>query len=161
MRLIIQQDDGWLLFENPIEVLTARTPEEVFQCLEKIERSGLWAAGFVSYEAASAFDDALKTHPPGNLPLLKFGLFQTLDLSGSESAFGIPQKKRPEGKWQNPIALYLESFQCLEKKQGWRLSLPSTVVQCLPALSGVEGENETKILREGAIPAQEIAAQFK
>ena len=79
---------------------------------------------------------------------------------------------------ENPIALYLESFQPLEKTspsalptfQGSEKSepkvpsigkLPSTVIQCLPALSGVEGENETKILREGAVSAQEIAAQCK
>lgn len=79
MRLIIQHGDDWLSFQNPVEVLTARTPDEVFQCLEAIERSGLWGAGFVSYEAASAFDDALKTHPAGRLPLLQFGLFQTLE----------------------------------------------------------------------------------
>jgi len=79
MRLIIQHGDDWLSFKDPVEVLTARTPDEVFQCLEKIESSGLWAAGFVSYEAAGAFDDALKTHPSGKLPLLQFGLFQTLE----------------------------------------------------------------------------------
>ena len=79
MNGLIQHGNDWLSFTEPVEVLTARTPDEVFQCLEKIERSGLWAAGFVSYEAASAFDDALKTHEPGNLPLLQFGLFQTLE----------------------------------------------------------------------------------
>lgn len=83
MRLIIQHGDDWLLFKNPIEVLTARTPDEVFQCLETLlhrgAQKGLWAAGFVSYEAAGAFDDALKTHPPGDLPLLQFGLFQTVE----------------------------------------------------------------------------------
>ena len=45
---------------------------------------------------------------------------------------------------ENPVALYLESFQCLDKSDGQ----PSTVVQCL--------ENETKILREGAIPEKEL-----
>ncbi len=79
MRLIIQHGDDWLSFKDPAEVLTARTADDVFQCLEKIEQSGLWAAGFVSYEAASAFDDALKTHEPGNLPLLQFGLFQGVE----------------------------------------------------------------------------------
>ncbi len=77
MRIIIQHGTDWLRFLEPVEVLTARTPEEVFQCLEKIEQSGLWAAGFVSYEAAGAFDDALTTCEPGALPLLHFGLFQT------------------------------------------------------------------------------------
>jgi para-aminobenzoate synthetase/4-amino-4-deoxychorismate lyase len=79
MRLIIQHESEWLCFTDPVEILTARTDPEVFQCLEKIETSGLWAAGFVSYEAAGAFDSALKTHAPGALPLLQFGLFQGLE----------------------------------------------------------------------------------
>ena len=79
MNCLIQHGDDWLSFKDPVEVLTARTPDEVFQCLEKIERSGLWAAGFVSYEAAGAFDDALQTHSPGNLPLLQFGLFENVE----------------------------------------------------------------------------------
>jgi len=83
MRIIIQHGDEWVHFSDPIEVLTARTAPEVFQCLEKIETSGLWAAGFISYEAASAFDDALKTHEPNGMPLLCFGLFQTLEKVGT------------------------------------------------------------------------------
>lgn len=90
MRVIIQHGSEWLHFTNPVEVLTARTPDEVFQCLEAIalrhsasrregNPGGLWAAGFVSYEASSAFDDALKTHEPDGLPLLQFGLFQSLE----------------------------------------------------------------------------------
>jgi para-aminobenzoate synthetase/4-amino-4-deoxychorismate lyase len=77
--MIIQHGDEWLCFTNPVEVLTARTPNEVFQCLELIERSRLWAAGFISYEAAGAFDEALKTHEPGALPLLQFGLFEHVE----------------------------------------------------------------------------------
>ena len=76
MNCLIQCGDEWLRFCDPVEVLTARTNSEVFQCLEKIEASGLWAAGFISYEAAGAFDDALKTYEPGGLPQLQLGLFQ-------------------------------------------------------------------------------------
>jgi para-aminobenzoate synthetase/4-amino-4-deoxychorismate lyase len=79
MNVLLQHGDDWLRFWEPVEVLTARTPEEVFQCLEKIGKSGLWAAGFITYEAAEAFDDALKTHAPGNLPLLCFGLFRNAE----------------------------------------------------------------------------------
>jgi para-aminobenzoate synthetase/4-amino-4-deoxychorismate lyase len=75
MNCLIQHGDEWLRFGDPVEILTARTPDEVFLAVEKIETSGLWAAGFITYEAAGAFDSALKTHPPGNLPLLQFGLF--------------------------------------------------------------------------------------
>jgi para-aminobenzoate synthetase/4-amino-4-deoxychorismate lyase len=79
MNCLIQHGEEWLRFSDPVEVLTARTPDEVFQCLEKIEASGLWVAGFISYEAAGAFDDALKTHAPGGLPLLQFGLFKKVE----------------------------------------------------------------------------------
>lgn len=83
MRIIIQHGKEWLHFSDPVEVLTARTPDEVFQTLEALlhrgAQKGLWAAGFVSYEAAGAFDEALQTHSPGGLPLLQFGLFQTLE----------------------------------------------------------------------------------
>ena len=79
MNVLLQHGNGWLRFEKPVEVLTARTPEAVSECLKKIETSGLWAAGFISYEAAGAFDSALKTHAPGLLPLLQFGLFENVE----------------------------------------------------------------------------------
>ncbi|MGE4490352.1 MAG: chorismate-binding protein, partial [Kiritimatiellales bacterium] len=86
MYIIVQHGSDWLAFRNPVEVLTARTPTEVFQCLEKIEESGLWAAGFVTYEAAPTFDPAHKTKDAGKLPLLQFGLFQTLEKIEPESS---------------------------------------------------------------------------
>ena len=59
---------------------------------------------------------------------------------------------------ENPVALYLDSFQTsensrsifpsIEKENQAAMQLPSTVVQCL--------ENETTILREGAISALEL-----
>jgi para-aminobenzoate synthetase/4-amino-4-deoxychorismate lyase len=79
LKIFLQHGDEWLRFSDPVEILTARTPDEVFQCLERIETSGLWAAGFISYEAASAFDDALKTHSTSGLPLLCFGLFKNAE----------------------------------------------------------------------------------
>jgi len=105
---LIQHGNDWLSFTEPVEVLTARTSDEVFQCLEKIEQSGLWAAGFVSYEAAGAFDDALKTHPSGKLPLLCFGLFEEPEFVGHPEASGCrvsqagapaPQKNYQLGSW--------------------------------------------------------------
>ena len=45
---------------------------------------GLHAAGFVSYEAAAAFDPALTTQPPSAVPLVCFGLFS-------------------EGQWSTPL----------------------------------------------------------
>ncbi|NOU36604.1 MAG: aminodeoxychorismate synthase component I [Kiritimatiellaceae bacterium] len=79
MNVLLQHGNGWLRFAEPVEVLTARTSDEVYECLKKIETSGLWAAGFVSYEASVTFDDALKTHVQGGLPLLQFGLFKNVE----------------------------------------------------------------------------------
>ncbi|MCU0231776.1 MAG: aminodeoxychorismate synthase component I, partial [Acidobacteria bacterium] len=65
-------------FVDPLAVLEARTPGEVPALLEQAERAavaGRWAAGFVAYEAASAFDGALVTRAPGPLPLAWFALF--------------------------------------------------------------------------------------
>jgi len=95
MNVLLQHGNDWLRFSEPVEVLTARTPGEVFQCLEKIEKSGLWAAGFISYEAAGAFDEALKTHVPGNLPLLCFGLFRSAETVSKPRSGGAYQL----GEW--------------------------------------------------------------
>jgi para-aminobenzoate synthetase/4-amino-4-deoxychorismate lyase len=69
----------WLLFRDPVEVVTAWTTAEVVPCLEHLERrveqDGLFAAGMVSYEAAPAFDIALSVREAPGFPLLWFGLY--------------------------------------------------------------------------------------
>jgi para-aminobenzoate synthetase/4-amino-4-deoxychorismate lyase len=105
MNCLIQHGDEWLRFNDPVEVLTARTAEEVVGCLERIETSGLWAAGFISYEAAGAFDDALKTHAPGGLPLLQFGLFKNVQQT-LLSAYSGRQECLPHyqlGEWKPSV----------------------------------------------------------
>lgn len=42
-------------------------------------REGLFAAGYVSYEAAPALDPALTTQAPSSLPLVCFGLFSAVE----------------------------------------------------------------------------------
>jgi len=71
---------------------------------------------------------------------------------------------------ETAVPLFLDSFQALEihdadgvnsgEKVPRSGNIPSTVVQCLPALSGVEGRNETKILREGVISSENISANL-
>ncbi len=70
---------GWLDFRNPVEALEAERPDAVPPLLERLDaaaRDGLWAAGFLTYEAAPAFDPAFVTRPPGPLPAAWFGLFE-------------------------------------------------------------------------------------
>ena len=68
-----------LAFTQPERVIIATSVAEVRPALREIQqatRQGFYAAGMVCYEAASAFDAALHTHPSGPLPLLWFGLFR-------------------------------------------------------------------------------------
>ena len=71
----------WRLFEQPIEVVVARDVGDVVPALEQIEnecaRHQRYAAGFLSYEAAPAFDAALKTRRADDFPLLWFGVYDT------------------------------------------------------------------------------------
>lgn len=69
----------WLRFSEPLEEIEVHDPDKILPALEyieqRVEKSGLFAAGFISYEAASAFDAALQTHASGEFPLLCFSLF--------------------------------------------------------------------------------------
>ncbi len=69
----------WLLFAQPQAILVANKLTEVLPLLHTVEQAvqeqGLAAAGFVSYEAAPAFDSAFRCYsPPDDLPLAWFVL---------------------------------------------------------------------------------------
>jgi para-aminobenzoate synthetase/4-amino-4-deoxychorismate lyase len=81
--ILLQDQQGvtprWLRFGRPLEVIQCGTPAAIMQCLLRIEErvnSGLYAAGFISYEASSGFDNALQTHAATDLPCLWFGIFE-------------------------------------------------------------------------------------
>jgi para-aminobenzoate synthetase/4-amino-4-deoxychorismate lyase len=70
---------------GPVGVLEARRPDEVADVLAAAESStqrGLWAGGFVAYEAAPGLDPALEVRardagdPMSELPLAWFALFE-------------------------------------------------------------------------------------
>lgn len=71
---------GWWSFERPVELLQSPRPEGVPPLLRRLEQAageGLWAVGFVSYEAAPAFDPAFRTHAGrADLPAARFALFE-------------------------------------------------------------------------------------
>jgi para-aminobenzoate synthetase/4-amino-4-deoxychorismate lyase len=98
-------DCGRAYFTNPVEIISAHTHAEVRPALGRVERAaseGLYAVGFVAYEAAPAFDRALvvKRHA-ADLPLLWFGLFNgTSDIQTARGEFQVsdwaPSITRPE-----------------------------------------------------------------
>ena len=80
-RVLIHDADQkrWLDFTAPVETIAASTSGQVLPALQRIEErveSGrYWAAGFVAYEAAAAFDPACRVHSPAELPLAWFGIY--------------------------------------------------------------------------------------
>jgi para-aminobenzoate synthetase/4-amino-4-deoxychorismate lyase len=77
--VLLRDRNRWLCFRNPYKILIAKSLDEVVPALAEIERlteENEWhAAGFLSYESASAFDQAMRTNPTGGFPYLWFGLY--------------------------------------------------------------------------------------
>jgi len=92
-----------------VDVVTAQEPGQVLPALQRIEQAcagGLHAAGFISYEAAPGLDAAFRTREPGPVPLLWFGLFESIqhfDLpapAGTEpEAAPLPGAERPRSEF--------------------------------------------------------------
>lgn len=72
---------GWLTFSDPIDAFAARHPGEILSCIARAERAarerGAWVVGFLTYEAAQAFQ--LPVCPLGAhaVPLAWFAVFRT------------------------------------------------------------------------------------
>ncbi len=67
-----------MLFTNPHHIIKANSLEEVQNAFLQAEAAlaeGFYVAGCVSYEAAPAFDKALKVKTKGDWPLIWFGVF--------------------------------------------------------------------------------------
>lgn len=65
-------------FQNPIKVIVAHDVEEVLPCFQFVQDAvddGYYAAGFLSYESAPAFDAAFRITDGTTMPLLWFGIF--------------------------------------------------------------------------------------
>ena len=96
MKALVYDSDTetWLRFEQPIDVLIAHNYAEVISVLEHVEdrsRLGFYCVGYVSYEAAPAFDATLACNKPGDMPLAAFGVFRSAQSGGlaGKSAIGL------------------------------------------------------------------------
>lgn len=95
-----------LQFVKPIEVLVCSSIDEVIETISKVQnavQTGYYAAGYVSYEAAPAFDPAYKVTGNPQLPLVWFGIYESpieRSLPPSGGAFTVskwsPNTKRTE-----------------------------------------------------------------
>jgi para-aminobenzoate synthetase/4-amino-4-deoxychorismate lyase len=78
-EVLLKHNDEWLYFSNPQRVICAERLGDVRDALREteqlVEENNWHAAGFISYEAAPAFDNALRVLSDGGFPLLWFGLY--------------------------------------------------------------------------------------
>lgn len=86
------EEDHWLRFTRPRAVLRAANLSDVVPILTEAEkhvkRDSLYAAGWISYEAAPAFDPVFRTHPATAFPLVCIGLFSAPDVLKTLPAAG-------------------------------------------------------------------------
>src|SRR5699024_10460583 len=67
------------VFKNPIKILQTTNINDINDLLKEVElavHNGYYAAGFLSYEAASAFMDIEEPNTDSTFPLLYFGIFE-------------------------------------------------------------------------------------
>jgi len=103
----------WLRFEDPLDIIQTAEVNDVAAALAQVEAAvtsaGLYAAGFIGYEAAPAFDPALRVRPAGRLPLLWFGLYREPSVVPSPAGPATTGDQAPEpapyriGRWQPSV----------------------------------------------------------
>lgn len=78
-EVLLRDHTDWLYFSDPYQIVTAESLDDVLPALREVEgrclRDRWHAAGYLSYEAASAFDAALRTRSELGFPFLWFGLY--------------------------------------------------------------------------------------
>ena len=112
---------GWRFFERPIDIIVAKTVNDVLPALLRVEEACLrhqrFAAGFLSYEAAPAFDPALETHTVDDFPLLWFGIYDRVDDLPLDDLGTVPGGERDE-HWVTTVSK--EEYKAVfERLQEW------------------------------------------
>lgn len=111
----------WLDFGQPqtlLQTINLSDIQPALQAIEKHTQTGGYAAGFLAYEAAPAFDTALQTHPPNaGFPLLWFGLFEQ---APQRIQFPSPAAALPALHWQADTHLpdYRHTFKQIKRAIG-------------------------------------------
>ncbi|SDG06740.1 aminodeoxychorismate synthase, subunit I /aminodeoxychorismate lyase apoprotein [Fontibacillus panacisegetis] len=76
-------------FTNPVEIVSVKGLQDVRPALRRIQeavKQGYFAVGYVSYEAAPAFDRSYKVNGAAVMPLLWFGIYEGYTIVETEGA---------------------------------------------------------------------------
>jgi para-aminobenzoate synthetase / 4-amino-4-deoxychorismate lyase len=98
----LPDSEQWGIFKNPVKLLCCTKIEDIKPVLVELEESlkqGLYAAGFISYEAGAAFDNAFPVRPLDDFPLVWFGLYDKapeIFKPQTEETFAISEDFTPE-----------------------------------------------------------------
>lgn len=104
--VVLQAQGAWWSFRQPLRLITTNQLDQIIPALQALDtavnRDGLYAAGFLSYEAGSAF--GLRTHTPSphDPPLLWFGLYQAPEIVRAPPYVDQPQFLL--GDWQPGVS---------------------------------------------------------
>lgn len=91
----------WRAFSRPVQVIETHSISEVMACLQEVERlcrAGLYAVGWLSAEAAAAFESALPSPPADDFPLLHFTLYQHCEHTPPPAALSVNWQV---GEWRS------------------------------------------------------------
>jgi para-aminobenzoate synthetase/4-amino-4-deoxychorismate lyase len=91
------QEDRWLEFSRPREIVTVEKASEVPDAIRRVEelvrQRGWFAAGFVTYGAAPGFDPVLSVrHKPG-MPMLWFGAYDSVTTFAMPGGLRVPMEQ--------------------------------------------------------------------
>lgn len=98
-------------FKDPVEVLQTERLEDIPAIMEAIEAAidkGFYVAGYLSYEAAPAFNPAMKVKGSTEMPLVWFGIFDQVHIQSEE----FPEKPYQVSEWRmaSSKSLYKEGI---------------------------------------------------
>jgi para-aminobenzoate synthetase/4-amino-4-deoxychorismate lyase len=82
INCVVVQDSSrnrWIYFHNPVRIFESEDIDEVRDLLQQVESAvrtgGMFAAGFVNYEASPAFDKVYPIRETNGVPLIWFGVY--------------------------------------------------------------------------------------
>jgi len=95
----------WLLFQHPVKIIVIYNLDSIESALRSLEfevnNNGFHAAGFISYEAAPAFDSAFQVKPDKGFPLLWFGIFHPPE---PVTLPDVPARELEDIPWQPSVS---------------------------------------------------------